>query len=392
MNKDVVVFYCIPAYGHVYSQLYLMETLVKKGFRVVCYASERFCGELEGCGCQVLEYPERTDQINLSDGKKILKLYRLILQYTWKMEEKLVREARKLKPVCCIYDSLALWGRGVAEQLGVPGISFYSIAAIDRIWSSGFLAYMRGFSTGFFRYMPEAPKALGYRKRISREYGHTSLGILGTLMNQGDLNVMGYSREFQPGGIRFDKRYLFLGPGACRRKAMAANTFSYPKDNLIYCSLGTIFNEDKEFYQALFRQFGGSKYHVILSGDMGRLKGLGIPENVTVSSFVNQREVFEHAVLFITSGGLNGMHEALMYGVPCLGYPQQGEQELNLKRIEKLGFGQCLKSPEFLRQQAEKLIGQRECFNEDLLMRLTADHMDEFLQRFHMLLDGRGGL
>lgn len=66
-------------------------------------------------------------------------------------------------------------------------------------------------------------------------------------------------------------------------------------------------------------------------------------DNFIIRPFVNQGEILKHADLFITAGGMNSIHEALYYGVPCLMCPQQGEQRLNAGQFEALGFGRILR-------------------------------------------------
>lgn len=94
----------------------------------------------------------------------------------------------------------------------------------------------------------------------------------------------------------------------------------------------------------------GESFRVVLvwSGDETR----AFPENFTVRPFVNQNEILKHAALFITAGGMNSLHEALYFGVPCLMCPQQGEQRLNARRFERLGFGKILQDPRKLRREA----------------------------------------
>ena len=75
------------------------------------------------------------------------------------------------------------------------------------------------------------------------------------------------------------------------------------------------------------------------------------PENFIVRPFVNQNEVLAHASLFLTAGGVNSIHEALYFGVPCLMCPQQGEQLLNARQFERLGFGRILRDPDRLLQE-----------------------------------------
>ena len=66
-------------------------------------------------------------------------------------------------------------------------------------------------------------------------------------------------------------------------------------------------------------------------------------DNFIIRPFVNQGEILKHADLFITAGGMNSIHEALYYGVPCLMCPQREEQRLNAGQFEALGFGRILR-------------------------------------------------
>ena len=52
-----------------------------------------------------------------------------------------------------------------------------------------------------------------------------------------------------------------------------------------------------------------------------------------IRPFVNQGEILKHADLFITAGGMNSIHEALYYGVPCLMCPQQGRTAAECRSV-----------------------------------------------------------
>ena len=110
-EKGTLFFYGIPAYGHTFSNLYLAGRLAQTGFRVVYYSTESFREVIIENGCEYRAYPIDWNVIELSDGERILKLYRLILQYTWKMLPALLKQVEEERPCAVIYDSLALWGR-----------------------------------------------------------------------------------------------------------------------------------------------------------------------------------------------------------------------------------------------------------------------------------------
>ncbi len=390
MGEKTVIVYGIPAYGHIWSGLYLSGRLVKEGFRVMYYSTEYFRGAIEGSGCGFLAYPFRQEELDLTDGQRILKLYRLILEYTQDMLPKLLEEAKREEPCVVMFDSLALWGRAVSGLLHVPGISFYNIAAINRAGGESFFAYANGFSADFLRYAGELPKVLRLKTRLRRRYGIRRLGLLPVLMNQGDYNLMGYSRRFQPGGNRFPSKYIFAGPMSIHRSMAGTNDFDCPEKRVIYISLGTVFNQNRALLRLFTETFGNTEDAVIVAGAGGEneLKRQKYPDNFIVRPFVNQREVLRKAALFITAGGLNSIHEALYYGVPCLMCPQQGEQLLNARQFEKLGFGRILRHLERLREEAEKTMRLKWQWDEELRKQMTAVHVKKALQLFRSLSGG----
>ena len=600
-DKGTLFFYGLPAYGHTLSNLYLAGRLAGAGFRVVYYSAEPFRENIEENGCEYRAYPMDWAALDLTDGERILKLYRLVLEYTWRMLPKLLEQAEEERPCGVIFDSLALWGRAVGQLRGVPSFAFYSIAAIDWTWgfpgvrggggapadsagspagfrkygceehregitagASGFFAMFRkpgnaerehgitagacappariqkrgseeredgtavgtcapparirkhsneecregiaadasgfyariqkpgkaerrdgaatdapgatarlrkhshgertggrpakdraglpvglwkyghengdarrfpvspwgkglgayapGFSADFLRYAGEIPGAAAYAKRLRKRYGLRDLGLLPVLMNRGDYNLCGYARLFQPGGRGFGGEYRFVGPLSVHRKIGQQNDFSCWDEDvstpLIYISLGTVFHQNEEFLRTVVEQLGlrtgnrlterlektgggcpaglgggrsrGESFRVVLvwSGDETR----AFPENFTVRPFVNQNEILKHAALFITAGGMNSLHEALYFGVPCLMCPQQGEQRLNARRFERLGFGKILQDSRKLRREAWECMELKKGWDEKLRRRLTGVCVGKALELIEAVCTDRDGM
>jgi hypothetical protein len=63
------------------------------------------------------------------------------------------------------------------------------------------------------------------------------------------------------------------------------------------------------------------------------------PANWTVRDNVDQQEVLSRADVFVTHGGSNSFHEALLFKVPMVVAPFFGDQVLAGKRVEELGVG-----------------------------------------------------
>ena len=115
-------------------------------------------------------------------------------------------------------------------------------------------------------------------------------------------------------------------------------------------------------------------------------EGIWFPENFIVREFVNQKEVLQRADLFITAGGMNSIHEALYYRVPCLICPQQGEQLLNGRQFEKLGFGRILRNPCHLRQEMKRTMELKDKWDEERRKRVVAVHGKEGIKRIKQSL------
>ena len=97
-EKGIIFFYGLPAYGHTLSNLYLAGRLAGTGFRVVYYSAEPFRETIEENDCEYRAYPMDWETLDLTDGERILKLYRLVLEYTWKMLPKLLEQAEEERP------------------------------------------------------------------------------------------------------------------------------------------------------------------------------------------------------------------------------------------------------------------------------------------------------
>lgn len=336
--KKTIIFYGIPAYGHICANIYLANKLSQKGYKVIYYATPTYKSMIESNNCEFRDYNIDDSKINLTDASKILKLYRLILEYTDKLLPPLLQDIKQDNPKAIIFDSLCLWGRIIGEKTNIPHFSFYSIVAIDLKTKAGIFSYIPGFSLKFLKDIKKYNEIKILKNKISNTYSIKNLKLLDTLMNKGLINFCNYSRTFQPQGYLFSKSYKFIGPLAVHRKIEEKNDFKIDK-KVIYVSLGTIFNKNKRLIKKIIKILKDKKEYmiVLITPDTKKIKN--IPSNFVVRSFVNQKEVMKHASLFISAGGLNSLHEALFFGVPSLIFPQQGEQLINAKRFDLLGVG-----------------------------------------------------
>lgn len=110
----------------------------------------------------------------------------------------------------------------------------------------------------------------------------------------------------------------------------------------IYFSMGSnIQGTDlpPEWVKEILKVFGGLKQRVLWKWENPELPGK--PDNVFISAWFPQDDVLSHPNLkiFITHGGLLGSTEAIYHGIPLIGIPVFGDQELNMAKAQRDGYG-----------------------------------------------------
>lgn len=114
------------------------------------------------------------------------------------------------------------------------------------------------------------------------------------------------------------------------------------KDGVIYFSMGSNIQCKTlpfEKRDALLKTFASFKQKVMWKWEEENLPGKS--DNVFISSWWPQDDILAHpnVKVFITHGGLLSTSEAIYHGVPVIGIPIFGDQELNMARANRAGYG-----------------------------------------------------
>lgn len=113
-------------------------------------------------------------------------------------------------------------------------------------------------------------------------------------------------------------------------------------EGVIYFSMGSNIQSTTlpvEKREAILKTFAQFKQKVMWKWESDDLPGK--PDNVFIKSWWPQDDILAHrnVKVFITHGGLLGSTEAIYHGVPVIGIPIFGDQELNMARAVHAGYG-----------------------------------------------------
>ena len=116
-------------------------------------------------------------------------------------------------------------------------------------------------------------------------------------------------------------------------------------EGVVYFSMGSIIQATDwpvEKREAFIGAFGKLKQKVLWKYENETLPDN--PNNVMIGSWLPQRDILAHpnVKVFITHGGLLGTTEALVEGVPVIGIPIYGDQQLNIQKAAAAGYGVVL--------------------------------------------------
>lgn len=362
------LFFNLPgARGHVNPTLSLVAELVARGETIIYYADRTVKEEIEATGAIFRDFNAIHPFVyDKQLAKDMLALALKELEVTEEAIDRLIALAKEEKPDYIIYDSFCPWGKYLALYMHIPAIaSMTTVVSMAKVLFSDWRFFVEVMP--YFLKIKTIVGALQKAKRILIRYGLYFKGYLyyvfDIFRNEGRLNLVFTLPQLQPFREDLDeKRFLFLGckPFLLRQKN---HQWRFPAEGpFIYIALGTLHNEQLNFYRQCIEALSDSPNPVILViGKAIQAKDLGpIPNHVYIFDFVPQLEVLTRTKVFITHGGANSIQEGLYFGVPLLLFPQTPEQYLNAKMVQKTGAGVLLskKKPTAadIRQQIDLLL------------------------------------
>lgn len=334
-----IVFFGIPAHGHTNPTLGVVRELVSRGHQVWYYSYHLMREKIESAGATFVPCDDYDMELRLDAkdsarlGKDLAFSAKILVDTTLALDDRVCREMETLKPDCIVADSMALWGKAVAQKLSIPFVSSTTTFAFN-LHSAKIMKQSVGELLKMILSMLRTAKQV----RRLQDKGYPVKNILDIIGNDDNTHTIVYtSPEFQPSSETFSDNYAFVGPSI----RPAVENIEKKRETLIYISMGTVNNDMLPFYKQCLSAFADTEYQVILSvGDLVSLEDFGeLPENISVYSHVDQIAVLQQADVFVSHCGMNSVSESLYFAVPLVMLPQTAEQGGVAERVRQLGAG-----------------------------------------------------
>ena len=354
-----IVFFNIPAHGHTNPTLGVVRELIKNNHEVYYYSYESMREKIESSGANFIPCDKFDSQTKLSNEEKekiskdLVFSTKLIIDITLSLDDAILEEMKQLKPDIIIADSMAFWGKLIARKLNIPFISSTTTFAFNK-YSARIMKQER---MGLFELLKSIPKINKNLNRL-REKGYKVKSVLDIISNdENTLTIVYTSKYFQPYAETFNDNYAFVGP-ILREVTESVEKTSNPT---VYISLGTVNNNNEDFYKNCFNALKDENLNVIMSvGNDIDFESLGKkPNNFTVKKHVDQISVLQITDVFITHCGMNSVSEALYNGIPLVLFPQTAEQKGVANRVTELNAGIFLENidnPEKIKNTVMKVL------------------------------------
>ncbi|MBL6010620.1 glycosyl transferase family 1 [Bacillus halotolerans] len=337
-----------PGEGHINPSIGVMKELKSRGENITYYAVKEYEEKITALDIEFREYNDFREEYfgknaTGNEERDFAEMICAFLKGCKDIAIHIYNEVKNESYDYVIYDHHFLAGKIIANLLKLPRFSLCTTFAMNE----DFLKEM--MDTFNSRPFEDSPYYESYQQLAETLNAEFQAGItkpFDVFSSDGDLTIVFTSREFQPMAEQFGEHYVFVGPSIAKRAK--SNDFPFDEidnENVLFISMGTIFNNQKEFFNQCLEVCKDFDGKVVLSiGKHVKQSELNdIPHNFIVRPYVPQLEILKRASLFVTHGGMNSTSEGLYFETPLIVIPMGADQFAVGKQVEQVGAGKVLK-------------------------------------------------
>ncbi len=345
-------------HGHINPTLPIVQELVRRQDQVYYFSTAEFQSKIEASGAVFLDYGEELEHFihtfRPHGSHPFFTLMEYMLGFDRTVVPIVISRVKHMQFDLIVHDIMFGGGTLLAHKLKLPAIASCSSFLMEK---PPLPPHM--LETGFH---PQLDLLRNELDAVAKEWEIDSLTIEDIFCKKEPHNLIYTSRLFHPQDDLFNDAYCFVGPSIADRDEVLDLPLNRSEGRkLIYITLGTILNNNINFYNQCIDAFRDTDYQVVMSiGSKIEVSSLQpLPDNIIARNYVPQLELLKHAQLLISHGGLNSVSESLYYGVPVIAIPLANDQPAVAKRLQELGAGLSLRlediTPDTLRHLADTI-------------------------------------
>ncbi|WP_019202757.1 glycosyltransferase [Tsukamurella sp. 1534] len=342
-----IAMFSIPAPGHVFPSLDLIEELVRRGHRVTYANDPLMRTAIEATGAELKPYRSSLPALGEAAGREqqeafagdvIDQLQIFADEYDAQLPQwfDLYEDDR---PDLILYDIAGAMSLVLARTWGIPTLQ---ISPTYVAWE-GYDDDMADFHT-MLRTDPRGVAMLRQQDALLAGHGieEDSLAFLG----HPERSLVLIAPSMQPNIERVNREtYTFTGPARRVPVGAAPSGDGDRRPTTLLVSFGSAFTDQPDTYRAacdlaaerpdwrVILQVGGRTDRDAVVGSDGRRAA-----NVEVYPWVRQFELLAETDVFLTHAGMGGSTEALLTGTPVITAPQAVDQFQNADLLAAAGI------------------------------------------------------
>lgn len=341
MKGAHVSFVSVPIGSHLNQTLPLVETLVRRGYRVSYAVADSFRDRVAAAGAEPISLRLDTLTADMHDEASFCR----IATYTLPRIERFYERNR---PALLIHDFTALAGRIFAYRNGLPAVRTTPHFCMSRD------AIDRQIPPAAFR-----ERVLATSARADAFLAQQGLAGSGYLFFREQLNIHLFPREFEPVPAAVDATCFHAGRCAGEQAPFGDWNIGHARGKpVVLVAPSNSYLQGTDYLEACLEAFSGSPWHVVLSlGEKPHGTIDALPDGFEIVHRTSHTRILPHASIVICMGGMATAAESAYHGVPMI-VTSRGKAELEwlAENFVKLGIAVHLRETDFTAPMLRKSV------------------------------------